>query len=257
MSLPKLNVPTYKTKLPISQIDIEYRPFLVKEGKLIMMALTEEDNKKRMSAFMYAAINIVQNCIVTKNVDVKTLPTGDFEWIFAYIRKVSKAETVDIKFKCEKCGKPILHSIDIEKEMKIADLATNKISLSDSVGIVLKYPTMQDLIKQLEGISEGETQLQSLYKSVKLIWEGDQTHTDFTFEDFEEFIEDLDNDNMKKIDNFFKLIPTVYVDVDVTCQNKVGNLELKDSNNVSLNDDREVCGHVNKVYLRGMHSFLD
>ena len=139
MPLPKIEVPKYELIVPSSGKTVKYRPFLVREEKVLLIAMEEEDDKQMMSAVK----DIIDSCVYDK-IDVDNMPLFDIEYIFLQLRSKSKGETVDLTFDCETCKTPITVQVDLSK-IKITKKEghNTEISLSDDVGVKMKYPSLE------------------------------------------------------------------------------------------------------------------
>ena len=145
MPLPKINTPTYELTLPSNKKKIRYRPFLVREEKILVLALESEDQKQITDAI----IQIIGDCLITKNVDVTKLPTFDIEYLFLNVRSKSVGETVQVNVTCPDDGKTTVEtSINID-DIKVKKNKDHKliIKLDDKYSMKLKYPTLDQFIE--------------------------------------------------------------------------------------------------------------
>jgi hypothetical protein len=138
MPLPKISTPTYELELPSTGQSIEYRPFLVREEKLLVIALETEDSKQITNAIK----NVIKNCILTKNIKVETLPTFDIEYLFLNIRGKSVGEEIDVNIIC-----PDDEQTTVQVKINIDDIQVQKnpdhskqIKIDDALAIEMKYP---------------------------------------------------------------------------------------------------------------------
>ena len=145
MPLPKIATPTYELELPSTGESVKYRPFLVKEEKLLVIALESEDTKQITTAIKA----VLKNCVLTKGIKVENLPTFDIEFLFLNIRGKSVGEELELNVTCPDDGKtevPI--SIDLDDiQIQRTEGHTNKIKLDDSLMMELKYPSLEQFIK--------------------------------------------------------------------------------------------------------------
>jgi hypothetical protein len=166
--LPKLDVPIYDLTLPLLKKKIQIRPFLVKEEKIFLMAMESDDEDSVFTAIK----QIVNNCCLTEDVDIESIPISDLEFIFFNLRARSIGEMIELKYKCNNkihvgeeekvCGNLVdisMNILDIKPE--IPENHTNKIELSDTMGIVMKYPTFK-LIEKLKGLNETEVLMETI-----------------------------------------------------------------------------------------------
>ena len=204
MALPKLNTPQHELELPSTGGKIKFRPFLVKEQKLLMMA-QESDKEEEISE---AVMNIIDSC--TTGIDARKLPIFDIEYVFLKLRTKSVGETAEIKVKCPDDNKTF-----VDVTIKLDEVAvhmtadhTNVIQLTDNIKMIMKYPLMNDM----KGVdfSDGITGTFSLIsKCVHEIHDGDNIHNRIDMTDIElnDFIDTMDTQQFEKIMDFFNTMP--------------------------------------------------
>ena len=204
MALPKLNTPQYELELPSTGGKIKFRPFLVKEQKLLMMA-QESDKEEEISE---AIMNIIDSC--TTGIDARKLPIFDIEYVFLKLRTKSVGETAEIKVKCPDDNKTF-----VDVTIKLDEVAvhmtadhTNVVQLTDNIKMIMKYPLMNDMkgVDFDDGIS-GTFSLIS--KCVHEIHDGDNIHNRIDMTDIElnDFIDTMDTQQFEKIMDFFNTMP--------------------------------------------------
>ena len=204
MALPKLNTPLYELELPSTGEKIKFRPFLVKEQKLLMMA-QESDKEEEISE---AVMNIIDSC--TTGIDARKLPIFDIEYVFLKLRTKSVGETANIKVKCPDDNKTF-----VDVTIKLDEVAvhmtadhTNVVQLTDNIKMIMKYPLMNDMkgVDFDDGIS-GTFSLIS--KCVHEIHDGDNIHNRIDMTDIElnDFIDTMDTQQFEKIMDFFNTMP--------------------------------------------------
>ena len=145
MPLPKIATPTYELELPSTEQTVRYRPFLVKEEKLLVLALETEDTKQITNAIK----SVLKSCVLTKGVKVETLPTFDIEYLFLNIRGKSVGEELEVKVICpddEKTTVPVIINLD-EIEIQKNENHSNKIKVDSNIMMELKYPSLDEFIK--------------------------------------------------------------------------------------------------------------
>ena len=145
MPLPKIATPTYELDLPSTGETIKYRPFLVKEEKLLVLALESEDTKQITNAIKA----VLKSCIQTKGIKIETLPTFDIEYLFLNIRGKSVGEEIEVNVICpddEETQVPVSINID-DIQIEVTDDHDNKIQLDDSLMMEMKYPSLEEFIK--------------------------------------------------------------------------------------------------------------
>jgi len=242
MPLPKLNVPVYEAILPSTESVIKYRPFLVKEEKILLTAMESEDEKSISGAVK----QIINNC-VQGTLDVEKLPTFDIEYLFLRLRAKSVGEEVTIGLKpwgCpqnngELCENTTEVTINLE-EVKVEKNKdhTNKIMLNDDIGILMTYPNIEKLqmVMQTEG-SQTEQGLDIIKDSVSMIYTEEETHErdSFTDEELDDFFDSLTTDQFTKIRQFFETMPQLKHTVTYSCT---------------------TCGEEKTTEVRGLNSFF-
>ena len=145
MPLPKIATPTYELELPSTKKPIHYRPFLVKEEKLLVLALESEDIKEITTAIK----NVIKSCIKTRGIKVESLPTFDIEYLFLNIRGKSVGEDIDVNITCpddEQTQVPMTIALD-EIEVQKDENHTNKIKVDESIMMEMRYPSLDQFIK--------------------------------------------------------------------------------------------------------------
>ena len=220
MALPKLNVPVYEAVLPSTEKVIKYRPFLVKEEKLLFTA--QESGEE---AVLPAVKQIIKNC-VQGELDVDNMPLFDIEYLFLRLRAKSVGEEITIGLKpwgCpqnngELCEFTTEVPINLEEIKCVKDKThTSKIMLDDKIGIMMKYPDISQL--NLEG-SENEMGMRVIKKCIDMIFTEEETHErdSFTDKELDDFIDSLNTKQMDKIRNFFETMPTLKHTVKYKCK---------------------------------------
>ena len=213
--LPKLDAPTYRLTLPSTGEEIQYRPFLVKEQKLLMMAQESEDDQEILDA----VTSLVKACTFD-NVDANNSPMFDIEYIFLQIRGKSVGEKVQLKLIC-----PDDEETTVDTEIDINDISvqmtvghTNEVQITDTVKLFLKYPVLKDMRGLMSNASEMEKIFSVLTKCVHEIHYGEQifSRIDISEKDIDEFIDQLTTDQFEGISNFFDTMPKLRHVISVT-----------------------------------------
>jgi len=226
MALPKIETPTYELTLPSQDIKVKYRPFLVKEEKILLMAMESQ----KADEIFQATKQIVASCTFN-SLKVEELPTFDLEYIFLQIRAKSVGEITKFKVLCPDDKKTYADvEVDLTKvNVEVDDKHTNKLVVDEkrNLGVVLKYPTMNVL---KSGTMENPTTEQIfdvLTECVDHIYEGDKIYPakDSTQQEIKEFFEDLSQDSFVKIKSFFDTMPRLRHEIEVT--NPVTNVKSK------------------------------
>lgn len=177
MPLPTLNTPKYQVTIPSTKKTTTFRPFLVKEQKILLMALESQDNKQILRAIS----DIVKNC-VDETDDPLKMPIFDLEYLFAKIRSKSVGEQIEAKAKCPKCGKQNNIVVDLEKlEVKFPENSANKIMLSETLGIILNYPSLDKATIDTENAGVEEL-IRFIAESIETIFDQDNVYSRKDFE---------------------------------------------------------------------------
>ena len=210
MPLPKIATPTYELELPSTGQTIQYRPFLVKEEKLLVLALEGEDVKEITTAIK----NVIKSCIQTKGIKVDTLPTFDIEYLFLNIRGKSVGEEIEVKLLCSDDNEtyvPVKIPIDEIKVVK-NDEHTNKIKLDANLMMEMKYPSLAEFIKNNFDFAQDATMDQSfdlIASCIDKIYTEDEVWAteDCTKKEIVEFLEQMNSSQFKEIEKFFETMP--------------------------------------------------
>tara|TARA_R100000152_G_C6737099_1_gene161179 strand:+ start:331 stop:1053 length:723 start_codon:yes stop_codon:yes gene_type:complete len=239
MSLPKLNVPVYETVLPSTEKVIKYRPFLVKEEKVLLTAM--EDGKTE--TIMNAVKQVLKNCIQSK-IDLDKLPTFDLEFLFLRLRAKSVGEEVTIGLKpwgCpqnngELCDKTTEVKVNLEEVKVIKDEKhSSKIMLDDNVGIKMRYPDISKI--NIDTGNDMETGMKMIHQSIDMIFTSEETHERDTIseKELEDFIDSLNTEQFAKIRTFFDTMPQLKHTAKYTCS---------------------TCGEEKETTITGLNSFF-
>lgn len=235
MALPTLNTAKYELTLPSNGKKIEYRPFLMKEEKVLLMAVESND----IAAISKATRDLVEACTFNK-VNIKDLAFFDLEYLFLQLRSKSVGESAGFKLKCKECEAQNEVQVNLSGiEVKKADKVENKIMLSDDVGVLMKFPTVGDLEHVMNGIddSHGDAAIAIMAAAIESIFDNDSVYPakDHKAEELIDFIEQLNKEQFIEIQKFFEQIPKVTEDVHFDC-NK--------------------CGTSNDIKLEGLQDFF-
>ena len=222
MPLPKIATPTYELELPSTGETIQYRPFLVKEEKVLVIALESEDTKQITTAIK----TVIKNCIKTKGIKVDTLPTFDIEYLFLNIRGKSVGEEIEVNIICPDDGETeVPVTIDIDSiQIQKNDEHTNKIQLDDDIMMVMKYPSLDQFIKNNFDFNDKNVMDQSFDLIASCIesicTEEDVWATaDCTKKEVNEFLESMNSSQFKGVEKFFETMPKLSHTIKVTNPN--------------------------------------
>ena len=226
MTLPVINTPTYELVVPSTKETLVYRPFLVKEEKILLMAMEEEKDSQLNRALK----QVVHNCTFEK-VDVGKLPLFDLEYIFLRIRAKSVGEVAKIQVLCQDDGETYVPvEIDLESiEVEFQEDHTTKIELTDEIGIEMGYPTFEFL-----NFKADQTEVNQLFdiigSSIERVYEGETVYekADFSKKDLKVFLESLTSEQFLRVQKFFETMPRLRHKLEVT------NPKTKKKNEITL-----------------------
>mgnify|MGYP003310141052 CR=1 FL=1 len=219
MPLPKIATPTYELELPSTGKTITYRPFLVKEEKLLVIALESEDTKQITNAIKA----VIKACVLTKGIKVETLPTFDIEFLFLHIRGKSVGEELEVNIICpddEKTQVPITIDLD-DIHVQKTEEHSNKIQLDKSLMMEMKYPSLNEFIKNNFEFDEKNQMQQSfelIASCIDKIYSEDEVWAtaDCTKKEVNDFLEGMNSNQFKEIETFFTSMPKLSHTIKVT-----------------------------------------
>ena len=222
MPLPKIATPTYELELPSTGKTVQYRPFLVKEEKLLVIALESEDTKQITTAIKA----VIKACIKTRGVKVEALPTFDIEYLFLNIRGKSVGENLDVNIIC-----PDDKETEVKVNINLDDIKcnkneghTNKIKLDANLMMEMKYPSLDEFIKSNFDLDEKNQMDQSfdlIASCIDKIYSEEEVWTaeDCTKKEMSEFLESMNSSQFKEIETFFETMPKLSHTLKVTNPN--------------------------------------
>ena len=210
MPLPKIATPTYELELPSTEQTVKYRPFLVKEEKLLVLALETEDTKQITTAIK----TVLKSCVLTKGIKVEQLPTFDIEYLFLNIRGKSVGEELEVKVICpddEKTEVPITIDLDEVKVQK-SEGHNKQLKLDDNLMMEMKYPSLEQFIKNNFDFNDANQMEQSfdlIGTCIDKIYSEDEVWAtaDCTKKEVKEFLESMNSSQFKDIEKFFETMP--------------------------------------------------
>ena len=219
MPLPKIATPTYELVLPSTDETIQYRPFLVKEEKLLVLALESEDNKQITTAIK----SVLKNCVQTKGIKVEQLPTFDIEFLFLNIRGKSVGEELEVNIVCPDDGTTQV-TVDInldDIQVQKSEEHNKQIKLDDNLMMEMKYPSLDQFIKNNFDFNEKNQMDQSFQLIASCI---DKIYTeeevwataDCTKKEVNDFLEQMNSGQFKLIETFFETMPKLSHTIQVT-----------------------------------------
>jgi hypothetical protein len=211
MPLPKISTPTYELELPSTGKKIRYRPFLVREEKILIMALESEDTKQISNAI----VQILSDCIATKTVKVSELSTFDIEYLFLNVRAKSVGETVEVNVTCPDDGET-----QVQMEINIDDIEVQKdpnhsniIKLDENLSMKLKYPSLEQFVENNFEVNESDSDvnksLSMIISCIDMVYDQEESWSaaDCSKKELEEFVEQMNTKQFKEIENFFVTMP--------------------------------------------------
>ena len=244
--LPKLDVPIYELDLPLSKKKVKFRPFLVKEEKILLMAMESETDESTLLAIK----QIIGNCCLSDDIDIETLPITDLEYFFLNLRARSVNEIVELEYKCNNkvkdeneeekdCGNIVkleVNVLDIKPE--VSENHSTKIALTPTMGVVMKYPSFK-IVENNEKVEGGEIEklMNILVNSIESVYTEDSIFyaKDVSKQELTEFIENLTRDQFVKVQEFFDTMPKIKKELDFTCKK---------------------CGYHENITVEGIQSFF-
>lgn len=219
MPLPKINTPTYELVLPSTGKKIKYRPFLVREEKILIMAMESED----MNQITGAIIQIISDCLLAKDIKVESLATFDMEYLFLNIRAKSVGETVEVNVTC-----PDDNETQVEMSINIDDIKVKKtrghkniVKLDDELSMKLKYPSLDQFIEN--NFDTGQTNndisqsLSMITSCIEMVYNQEESWEakDCTEKELGEFVEQMNTKQFKQIEKFFTTMPKLSHEIAV------------------------------------------
>ena len=205
MPLPEIATPIYTLTLPSTKKKIKYRPFLVKEQKLLILAMENEDQEQILDAIT----NTIQACLLTK-IDVKDMALFDIEYLFMQIRARSISEEVEMKVTCQDDGETTVDIKFMVDDIKVnfPKGHTNVIKLTDDLTVEMKYPDI-DYFTKVNFMEKVPDEYELVAKCIKRVYVGEDDYTSDSLEESKAWVEGLTNQQFEKIQQFFETMPTL------------------------------------------------
>ena len=234
MALPLLNTPEFETIIPSSKQRIKFRPFLVKEEKILFMALQGGDTREMTNAVQ----NIIGTCVLSEDFEVSNLAMYDIEYLFLKLRGKSVGETIDLRVRHtnSECTHISDESIDIDAiNVEFPEDYNDKIQLTESVGIKLKHPGIKHSALLQDNSLDFNTVLQLIGECVDCIYDNDNVYDTYTSDEIIQFIEGLNQQQFAKVQKFFSDMPKLSHTIKWTCSK---------------------CGEEDSIVVEGLNSFF-
>ena len=217
MALPVLVSPEYQIKLHSIDETVTYRPFLVKEEKILLMAL--ETNEP--SAIANATKQIVNNCVISPKIKVDTLPMFDVEYLFLNIRARSISDVITLKMSCQEVDCEGVAEVDVnldEIKLQNTDQIDNKLWLTEEVGVVMSFPNFKN-IGFMTDLGGTDATYKLIVQSIESIFDKENVYDrgSHSEKEFEDFVASLNTNQFQKMVDFFQKMPALKHDVTFTC----------------------------------------
>jgi hypothetical protein len=240
MALPKIDIPTYEIELPISKKKIKFRPFLVKEQRNLLMALESNET----STVQQNIRDILTNCTLTENVDIDKLPIIDIEYYFVNLRSKSVGEVVEARYRCNNMVNDVECNNVMETKINLQDIKVTQektispeIQITPKLTVKLKYPEFGMVKDSLQYDDINTITFNMIASSIEYIYDGEQFYYghETTPQEMLEFVESLNAEQFKKIEEFFENLPKLKENVNITCSK---------------------CGYNHTIEVEGLENFF-
>lgn len=240
MALPKVDVPTYNIDLPLSKKKIKFRPFLVKEQRNLLMAMEANDSETVHNAIR----DILNNCTLTKDIDLDALPILDVEYYFLQLRAKSVGEVVEMKYRCnnvvddKECGNTMESKLNLnDVKVKQEESVSPEIQITDKLTVRFKYPQFDMVKGSMKYEDVADLTFSLIAQSIEWVFDGEQYYygKEQTEQELLEFIEGLNQEQFEKVEKFFENLPKLHETIEIKCKK---------------------CGFEHKIEVEGLESFF-
>ena len=236
MALPRLDSPKYDLTIPSTGEKVKFRPYLVKEEKILMMAIESEDTRQMMTAVK----DVIRSC-TEDAIDIDKLAMFDLEYVFTQLRSKSVGEVSTISVKCKECESKNDVDVDLTKVRVDVPKEKNKtIMLTDSIGVSLRYPSVDTLLNAQadDQKSDVDRVFDVIISSIDSIYSNDTVYdaSEQPYDELKEFVESLNTNQFNDIREFIENIPTAAIGVEFKCIS---------------------CGHDNAFDVKGLGNFFE
>lgn len=218
MPLPIQSAPIYTLTIPSTKKDIKYRPFLVKEEKSLLIAQMSND----IDIMLNTLKEVIKSCVLDK-IDINSLASFDFEYIFSQLRSVSVGETVTLTLRCDTCEDENAYAkVNVnlsELKVEIPKDFSNKIVLYDKVGVIMKYPTIKDLTDVQLNSRDIDMMFDVVGNCIDSIFDAEQMYkvSEQPKEEIREFLTNLKGTQFKMIEEYFDSLPKLKTELEYSC----------------------------------------
>lgn len=218
MALPKIDVPIFNITVPVLDINLKLRPYLMKEEKILLMAQQSDDQEQLVTALK----QIINNCIIEGDFDVDTAPSFAIEYIMLQLRKESVGAEVKARYRDIEDNQ--IYDFDInlnEVELKVDPSHSDSIEITSNIGLLMNYPSLS-MLKDVSLIQDNvDFGFDIIKKSIDRVFSDEEIFEFNTFSDQEQndFLEQFDQKQMQKVINFFETLPSLYYKIDYTNSN--------------------------------------
>jgi hypothetical protein len=232
MALPSISAPEFKTTIPSTGQQITYRPFLVKEEKVLLMAMEGDDTAEITNAIS----NILKSCVLDE-IDPGKLSTFDIEYLFLQLRGKSVGEVIELSVSHpdSECKHRTDVKVNIDEIKLVGGEIDSKIMLTDTIGVKMRYPTMAQSLASTNNKSETDILFELIASCVEYVFDETDVYNEFSAKEMEEWVNSLNQTQFKKIVEFLQEIPKLQHEIKWKC---------------------DACGEEDSVILEGMQSFF-
>jgi hypothetical protein len=234
MALPKLVTPEFETVIPSTKEPIKFRPFLVKEEKVLYMALESGEPKDMKNAIL----SILDSCIITPDIDVNSFATFDVEYLFLKLRSKSVGEIIKVNLKHRNktsCVHETEYKLNLDKiQVKFNDDHKDIVQLDNKIGVKMKMPSLDNVLS-IQGDMNIDNIFELIKHSIVYVFDEENVYDDFTKEELQDFIENISQEQFNKIQSFFDTAPKLCEDITWTCKE---------------------CNETETIRLEGLQSFF-
>jgi len=237
MPLPKLVTPEFTVMIPSTKEPVKIRPFLVKEEKVLFMALEGQDAKEIENAIL----NVLEACIITPGINLQKLPSYDIEYLFLQLRGKSVGEEITMLMRhmdntdCQHVTE-VKFNVD-EINVKFNENHIDKIEIGNGIGIKFKDPSLSELVNGTINITDDEYDLVTgvVANCIEMIWDADNVYDDFTIDEAKEFLSNMTQEQFVKLQTFFDTMPKLSKNIEWTCT---------------------ACGKSDSIIVEGLQNFF-